>query len=205
MGQRQMGTELASRETQCSSQDSEFTTLLEEVRAGSQDAAWKLVERYGRDVQRFVRRSLNHRLRSKFDSLDFVQIVWGSFFRAPERLQGIERAEQLVAYLATLAKFKVLTEVRRRLETEKYDIRREDVRDEPRGLPDMNVSNTPTPSSVAMAKERWEQLIAGEPEQVRQIVELRLRGITFNEIADHLHIHETTARKTIKRLLERAN
>jgi RNA polymerase sigma factor (sigma-70 family) len=193
MGQRQMGTELASRETQCSSQDSEFTTLLEEVRAGSQDAAWKLVERYGRDVQRFVRRSLNHRLRSKFDSLDFVQIVWGSFFRAPERLQGIERAEQLVAYLATLAKFKVLTEVRRRLETEKYDIRREDVRDEPRGLPDMNVSNTPTPSSVAMAKERWEQLIAGEPEQVRQIVELRLRGITFNEIADHLHIHETTA------------
>lgn len=200
-----MGTELASRETQCSSQDSEFTTLLEEVRAGSQDAAWKLVERYGRDVQRFVRRSLNHRLRSKFDSLDFVQIVWGSFFRAPERLQGIERAEQLVAYLATLAKFKVLTEVRRRLETEKYDIRREDVRDEPRGLPDMNVSNTPTPSSVAMAKERWEQLIAGEPEQVRQIVELRLRGITFNEIADHLHIHETTARKTIKRLLERAN
>lgn len=201
-----MGNEWAnSGDSLCCDEDLEFAALLDEVRAGSQDAAWRLVEKYGRDVQRFVRRSLNQRLRSKFDSLDFVQIVWGSFFRTPERLHGIERAEQLIAYLATLAKFKVLTEVRRRLETEKYDVMREDTRNEARPIPDMNFADTPTPSSVAIAKERWETLIAGEPEQVRRIVELRLRGTTFNEIADHLHIHETTARKTIKRLLERAN
>src|SRR6478736_4128141 len=67
--------------------ESEFAALIEQVRAGSQEAAWTLVEKYGRDVQRFVRRTLHQRLRSKFDSLDFVQIVWGSFFRAPDRLQ----------------------------------------------------------------------------------------------------------------------
>jgi RNA polymerase sigma factor (sigma-70 family) len=201
-----MGTELASsNESRCGDVDHEFLALLEEVRAGSQDAAWKLVEKYGRDVQRFVRRSLNHRLRSKFDSLDFVQIVWGSFFRNPERMQGFNRAEQLVAYLATLAKFKVLTEVRRRLETDKFDVMREDVRGELRPIPDMNFAETPTPSAVAIAKERWDLIIAGEPEYVRRIVELRLGGTTFNEIADRLHIHETTARKTIKRLIERAN
>ena len=201
-----MGTELASSNDslQCDV-DREFTALLEEVRSGSQDAAWKLVELYGRDVQRFVRRSLNQRLRSKFDSLDFVQIVWGSFFRNPERMQGFERAEQLIAYLATLAKFKVLTEVRRRLETQKYDVAREDVRHHPRALPDKNFAETPTPSAVAVAKERWEQILAGEPDYVRRIVELRLSGETFPEIADDLQIHETTARKTIKRLLERAN
>jgi RNA polymerase sigma-70 factor (ECF subfamily) len=201
-----MGNELASRDALCCDVDPVFAALLDEVRAGSQDAAWKLVDKYGRDVQRFVRRSLNQRLRSKFDSLDFVQIVWGSFFRAPERLQGIERVEQLIAYLATLAKFKVLTEVRRRLDTEKYDVMREDVRNEAKPLPDMNHDgNMPTPSAVAIAKERWEQLLAGQSEQVRRIVEMRLRGTTFHEIADHLHIHETTARKTMKRLLERAN
>lgn len=201
-----MGNELASRsDSLCCDIDPQFAALLDEVRAGSQDAAWKLVEKYERDVQRFVRRSLNQRLRSKFDSLDFVQIVWGSFFRTPERLHGIDRAEQLIAYLATLAKYKVLTEVRRRLETEKYDVVREDVRNEKRPLPDDNCADTPRPSQVAIAKERWEQIIAGEPEQVRRIVELRLQGTTFHEIADHLHIHETTARKTIKRLLHRAN
>jgi DNA-binding CsgD family transcriptional regulator len=40
---------------------------------------------------------------------------------------------------------------------------------------------------------------------VRRIVELRLQGTTYNEIADNLHIHERTARKTIKRLLRKAS
>jgi RNA polymerase sigma factor (sigma-70 family) len=183
--------------------ESEFAALIEQVRGGSQEAAWKLVENYGRDVQRFVRRTLHQRLRSKFDSLDFVQIVWGSFFRSPDRLQGMERADQLIAYLATLAKFKVLTEVRRRLQTEKYDIKRENVSGDSRPSPDENSSPSPTASSVAIAKERWDQLLAGESEQVRRIVELRLQGTTYNEIADHLQIHERTARKTIKRLLNK--
>lgn len=185
--------------------DPQFAELIEQVRAGSQDAAWQLVEKYGRDVQRFVRRSLHQRLRSKFDSLDFVQIVWGSFFRAPERLQGMARAEQLIAYLATLAKFKVLTEVRRRLQTEKYDVKREDVSGASHPSPDENSGPLPTASAVAIAKERWDQLLADEPEQVRRIVELRLQGTTYNEIADNLHIHERTARKTIKRLLRKAS
>lgn len=185
--------------------DPEFAALIEQVRAGSQEAAWQLVERYGRDVQRFVRRSLHQRLRSKFDSLDFVQIVWGSFFRAPERLQGMARAEQLIAYLATLAKFKVLTEVRRRLQTEKYDVKREDVSGASHTSPDENSGPLPTASAVAIAKERWDQLLADEPEQVKRIVELRLQGTTYNEIADNLHIHERTARKTIKRLLRKAS
>jgi RNA polymerase sigma-70 factor (ECF subfamily) len=184
--------------------DREFEQLIERVRAGSQDAAWELVDKYGRDVQRFVRRSLHQRLRAKFDSLDFVQIVWGSFFKAPERLEGMEKSEQLVAYLATLAKYKVLTEVRRRLQSAKYDLNRE-ASHESGQSPDDKSSPIPTPSAVAIAKERWDQLLAGQSERDRQIVELRLRGVTYEEIADTLHIHERTARKTIERLLKKAS
>jgi RNA polymerase sigma factor (sigma-70 family) len=203
MGQEMtVDSELASDEAQA---ESEFERLIAQVRGGSQDAAWELVDKYGRDVQRFVRRSLHQRLRAKFDSLDFVQIVWGSFFRAPERLEGMARAEQLVAYLATLAKYKVLTEVRRRLQTAKYDLNREAGADESRLAPDENSSPIPTPSAVAIAKERWDQLLAGQSERDRQIVELRLQGITYDEIAEQLHIHERTARKTIERLLKKAS
>jgi RNA polymerase sigma factor (sigma-70 family) len=202
-GQRLMESETITSDRGIHTGD--FSSLIERVRSGSQDAAWELVEKYGRDVQRFVRRSLHQKMRAKFDSMDFVQIVWGSFFRAPERLQGMEKAEQLIAYLATLAKFKVLTEVRRRMQSEKYNVGREAGVDEPYQFPDQNLAPTPTPSAVAIAKERWEQLMAGQTERVKQIVELRLQGTTFNEIADHLHIHERTARKTIERLLKIAS
>lgn len=185
--------------------DWEFAQLIEQVRAGSQQAAWTLVEKYSRHVQRFVRRSLHQRLRSKFDSLDFVQIVWGSFFRCPERLHGMVKVEQLIAYLATLARFKVLGEVRRRLQTEKYNLNREEPMSQQDCATAEPVSLTPTPSAVAVAKERWELLLADEPDHVRQIVELRLQGTTYTEIADHLKIHERTARKTIKRLLQQAS
>ncbi len=201
-----MGNELPSNcESSDDDHDLEFAALIEQVRAGSQDAAWDLVKTYGRDVQRFVRRSLHQRMRSKFDSLDFVQIVWGSFFRAPERLHGMAKSDQLIAYLATLAKHKVIGEVRRRLQTAKYDLRREAGGGKTGHCFEEKLSPSPTPSSVAIAKERWEQLLAGEPEGVRRIVELRLQGTKFDEIASDLQIHERTARKTIERLLKLAS
>jgi RNA polymerase sigma factor (sigma-70 family) len=181
--------------------NSEFRVLIEEVRSGSHDAAWELVNRYGDDVQRFVRRSLNRQLRAKFDSLDFVQIVWGSFFRNPEQLREMERPEQLIAFLATLAKFKVLTEVRRRLQTQKYDVRREQaLSDDSRPISSNDVPTITTPSAVAMARERWYRLLSGENERVRSIVSLRLAGESFVEIAAKLHIDERTVRRAIERL-----
>ena len=56
--------------------DDNFRSLICHVREGSEDAAWDLVEQYGEAIRRAVRRALNERLRSKFDSLDFVQLVW---------------------------------------------------------------------------------------------------------------------------------
>lgn len=55
--------------------DDDFFYLIGRVREGSEDAAWQLVERYGGHIRRTVRRALDPRLRSKFDSLDFVQSV----------------------------------------------------------------------------------------------------------------------------------
>ena len=62
--------------------DDEFRSLIRRVRGGSEEAAWELVREYGEAIRRAVRRALHVSLRPKFDSLDFVQIVWKSFFRA---------------------------------------------------------------------------------------------------------------------------
>ena len=186
--------------------NSEFRALIMQVRAGSEDAAWELVNRYGSSVQRFVRRSLHRQLRTKFDSLDFVQIVWGSFFRNPEQLAQMDRPEQLIAFLSTLARFKVLTEVRRRMQSQKYDISREQqYLDDSHPVQSHDVPTITTPSQFAIARERWQRLMAGENERVRSIVALRLAGVSYIEIAEKLSIDERTARRAIERLTSKTS
>ena len=55
--------------------DDEFGLLLEQAQSGSQDAMCQLIERYAPYIVRVVRRKLSRAIRSKFDSLDFVQAV----------------------------------------------------------------------------------------------------------------------------------
>jgi RNA polymerase sigma factor (sigma-70 family) len=180
----------------------EFASLMDRVQRGEQQAAWELLESYGSHLQRYVRRYVSREMRTRFDSVDFVQVVWASFFREPEKLRRIASPADLMAYLAALARNKVFDEMRG-MNAQKRDVRR-DIRldavhdDDQRDL----ASRDPTPSAVAMFRERWNRLLGGQPTQVRRIVELRFAGATYNEIADELHIHERTARKAIERLVQ---
>ena len=97
----------------------DFRGLLNRVKEGDDSAAWELVERYGEDIRNAVRRSLNQRLRPKFDSLDFVQLVWSSFFRKDTHAERFGCPEELVAYLVAMARNKVGMETRRRLSIKK--------------------------------------------------------------------------------------
>ena len=119
--------------------DNHFRELIDRVREGSEDAAWELVDQYGEAIRRAVRRALNERLRSKFDSLDFVQIVWNSLFRVRDKLDRFDRPEELTAYLITMARNKVGMEVRRRLMTEKYGVKHEESLDQLKARGDIDI------------------------------------------------------------------
>ncbi len=180
---------------------SEFAELMERVHDGSQDAAWQLLEKYGPHVKRYVRRSLNQEMRSRFDSLDFAQVVWASFFREPDRFRRLESPQALLAFLASLARNKVVG-TRRQMASKKNDVNREigfgELEEE---LEIRCATPDPTPSAVAVARERWHQIVDNQPESVRRIVELRFMGATYPEIAEQLNIHERTARRAIDRLI----
>ena len=70
-------------------QSSEFRDAIDQICSGSEEAAWNFIETYGPHIQRVVRRRLHQSLRSKFDSVDFVQMVWASFFADPQRIAQI--------------------------------------------------------------------------------------------------------------------
>lgn len=182
--------------------DDNFHNLIARVRGGSEDAAWELVSEYGEALRRAVRRVLNERMRSKFDSLDFVQVVWNSLFRVRDKLDRFDRPEELTAYLIAMARNKVGMEVRRRLMTQKYNVGHEESLDQrqERGCSDIP-SRQPTPIDVAIAREQWDRLLEDQPQHYRQIIQLRLQGHTYQSIADAVHVDECTVRRFLKRLL----
>ena len=90
-------------------------------------------------------------MRSKFDSVDFVQMVWASFFANPEQIAKFKESEQLIAYLASMARNKVVEETRRRLQYQRHNVKREfsyEFNETSHTTPDRKQD---TPSAIAIA------------------------------------------------------
>jgi RNA polymerase sigma factor (sigma-70 family) len=184
-----------------SSDIEDFRGLLGRIKEGDDSAAWELVEHYGEDIRNAVRRTLNRRLRPKFDSLDFVQLVWSSFFRKNTHTGYFTTPEELVSYLVAMARNKVGMETRRRLISKKYNVNREiSLEEKSQDYQGEIPSLSPTPMEFAIARERWDSLLSNSPNHYKQIVQLRLQGRTCQDIADNLQIDESTVRRFLKRL-----
>jgi len=177
--------------------DDEFRRLMERARAGCPDAAKELYDRYSGPIRRAVRRRLHQRLRPQYDSLDFLQDVWASFFVAPEELFTFDDPVSLVRCLSRIAHRKVAMAYRGRFQTSKRDMNREQplAGSGPVQEPPMR---GPTPSQVAMANERWEQLLAGKSEPCRVMLEMLRQGHSHTEIAARTGLHL----KMIQRLMQ---
>lgn len=186
------------------SERQEFADLMRRLSDGSDDAARELLDRYGEHILRVVRRKLSRELRSKFDSVDFVQAVWASFFADMPRQRRFDHPQALMAFLVTLAQNKVVDAVRQRMQSRKFDINRE------RPLPlDGSVvgdgggmaARQPTPSQEAVANDEWRRLLADLPDRYRRMLVLLREGHTQKDIARELNVNE----KTIRRVLEKLN
>lgn len=178
-----------------------FERLLQRVRLGSHSAMEELIRQYRPYVVRVVRRRLHKRLRTLFDSSDFVQTVWTSFFADPATLASFETPEALVRYLAVMARNKVVEEFRRRFQTDKRNVNRE------HQLESSSVNRSvalaakqPTPSELAVAHERWDGLVEGQPDRYQEILRLRAEGFNCQETALVLNLNEKTVRRVIKKL-----
>lgn len=183
---------------------SELRVFLARIRQGDEDAARELLVRYEAQVRLVVRRQLPRLLRSRFDSLDFLQSVWGSFFRRMRSSDDdFEDPQYLVAFLARAARNKVIDQYRRALS------RRQDMQLEeplwidgaqPRELP----ADVDSPSEVAEGNEALGRLRALLPEDRRVILEWKAEGLSTREIGDRLGISERTVRRILEDLRRRA-
>jgi RNA polymerase sigma factor (sigma-70 family) len=166
---------------------------------GSDDDVRRLVNEYGIYIQKVVRRRLDERLRPKFDSLDFVQMVWASFFAQPGALNRFDDSEKLVQYLTAMARNKVVNEERRRLRTNnRYRAGERSLDEREENAPPARESS---PSQVAIANERVELLASIQDEVDREILQLRCQGLSFEAIAKKVGLHERSVRRRLENLL----
>ncbi len=186
----------------------EFLDLMRRVQEGDEQAAEELHASYGEHILRVVRRRLHHPLRNRFDSCDFVQSVWKSFFARVTKTCQFDSPQALDAYLQKMARGKVADAYRKGTQTARHNCRNEHSLHEPPGeggegaLQSCLAAPTPTPSKEAAAHECWENLTQGKCELDRQILALRREGCTYEEIAARLPEKKLTP-KRIQRLLRR--
>jgi RNA polymerase sigma factor (sigma-70 family) len=171
--------------------------LLDRVRGGDEAAARQLLESFEPHVRRVVRMRLPQVMRAKFDSMDFVQSVWGDFFGRLHRGEiHFQTSKQLARFLVLAAQAKVANEFRRRLLTEKFDLNKEVALDsQVRAIALRSLD--PSPSQQAVANECLSDLLRGRPELHQRVLRLRGQGFTFAEIAAETGIDERSARRIL--------
>src|SRR5262249_32592418 len=139
--------------------DSNFTALLERIRAGDPQAADELVREYEPAIRRIIRvRLTDGRLRRTLDSMDICQSVMANFFvRAPAGQFDLEDPGQLLKLLATMAKNKLLN-VARDQQAARRDQRR--IEDGNSAALKGAAGGEPTPSQIVAGRELLEAVRA---------------------------------------------
>jgi RNA polymerase sigma-70 factor (ECF subfamily) len=184
--------------------ENEFANLMKRVQEGSKEAAQELHATYGEHVLRVVRQKLNRKLRTKFDSIDFVQDVWASFFHDIPASSNFKTPDDLIAFLCAMARNKVVDAVRMRTRTQKYNVDREislaSVPDEGTSL----LGPLNTPSAQLMGNEEWEQFLQKQPLVHRRVFVLLRAGNTVPQIAQELDITERSVFRIVSRNISEA-
>jgi RNA polymerase sigma-70 factor (ECF subfamily) len=179
----------------------DFAELLERSKAGDPAAIRDFLARYERDVLMVARARLPRKLRTQFDSIDFVQAVWKSFFSdLGQNPREFANSTHLGAYLAGVVRNKVREQHRRLTRTGKYDVSREEplhVRRGDREVLREVVTPDPSPSDLAQACDRLEQLTAGLSPREIKVLTLRIEGLTLEEIAARTGMNERSVRRVI--------
>ena len=180
----------------------EFAEFIRRIRAGDDQAARELVERYEPVIRRQVRvRLRDPRLSSRFDCADVCQSAMASFFvRAAAGQFDLEHPDQLPRLLVAMAQRKLAQQVRRH-RAARRDYRRSEERD-PEYLAG-RTSASPSPSRLVAGRELLDEFRRRLSEEERRLADLRAQGCDWAEIAARLGGTAEACRKQLARALDR--
>lgn len=178
-----------------------FDDLIRRVRAGDQDAATELVQRYQPAIRRAVRfRLADARLGTLLDSMDICQSVLASFFiRAASGQYQLQTPAQLLKLLTAMARNKLNSQARKQL------AQRRDRRRVAGGGPDEGrlVAAGENPSTVVAARDLLQEVHRRLSPEERRLLELRNQGYDWSTIASEPGGGAEALRRRLSRALDR--
>jgi len=180
-----------------------FRGLLQQASGGDEDAATELVRQYEPELRRLVRFWLmDSPLRRLIDSVDVAQSVFARFFVSLRTGQfDLNEPRQMIKLLITMARYRVADQVRRQsaqkrgggLHFERNPIVLDGLSDH-RGDPGESIAN------ADLAEAIRERLSA----DVRNIIEQRLTGREWADLADEFNASPNALRKRCARAMDQA-
>ena len=178
-----------------------FPDFIRRIRAGDDQAARELVERYEPVIRCEVRLRLRDpRLYSRFDWTDICQSVMASFFvRAAAGQYELEQPDQLLRLLVVMTRHK-LSNQRRRHRAEMRDCRRLSACD-PAYLD--GPAAAPSPSRLVVGRELLAEVNRRLSPEERLLADLRADGCEWTEIAARLGGTAEARRKQLARAVDR--
>lgn len=183
-----------STETGPSERDDELVAILESIRSGEGEAATELHKRFVDRLVRLASTRINRRFRSKIEPEEVVQSVFASFFRRHEQGEfSFDRWNDLWALLVRITICKCTNRVNGFM-TSKRNVRRE-IAGKAHNSSDSSihaVSVEPTVEEIAIFNETLDQLFDRIPENLQQVVLLRLEGLSNLEISEKIGRTERT-------------
>lgn len=178
-----------------------LTAALETVKSGDTRAYEQLVESLGGIVLTVIRRRMSQRVRRYFDSQDFSQAVWASFYQDREKIQSLEDAQQLRKYICAIARNKVVDQMRRVEGSGRTT-------DSPAPLSESEVEEafskvldvgSATASTMFRLEEEWNELTHQCSDSDRRVLEMREKDYTMKQIAEELNLSS----KSVQRVMDR--
>lgn len=183
--------------------DTAAAGLAARLTAGDPAALAVAYREWQRSLRSVVRRELHDGLRSRVDSLDFVQDVWVAFLNRRDGTRFATDA-QAFAYLAAIARNKIIDLARQRGVGTKDDRALEAPIEAYEGGAARAAAASPTPSQFAMADEAFDRLLQSVPPSQRAIVECLRQGYTNEDISRLTNVCVRTVDRVVKRIKETA-
>ena len=184
-------------------QDTSFVELMTRLRAGSDEAAAEIFERFAGRLIALARSRMDPQMRQKVDPEDVIQSVYQSFFERQARGEfDLHSWDSLWGLLAIITLRKCGHHVEH-YHSARRDIRREvsvlGSKDELAG--DLEaIAREPTPQEAAVLTETLEHVMRELEGYQRHILQLSLQGNSVAEISPQVGYSQRTVQRILLRV-----
>lgn len=176
------------------------TELVQRWLSGDESAATELYERYCQHLRRIISRHVAAKFQRHIDPDDIMQTAFRSYFRRTQR--GEFRFDSDAGVWTLLVKI-ALTKVRlrvRRFSAGKRDVSYEIHDDHAAGTDHYlidRISRQPGYMESIVFQRLLEDVLEMLPDELRQVLRMRVEGYTQEEIAEEMGISDRTVRRYV--------